>query len=102
MKVQNQKSSNYKDEIQKQYSTRGKTENELYYRGKTLLTFFLSRFGLISVNGEIQDQEGYLIDSPILLCKIRERINGHGSILATGKALKLQLQTKFLCFPCPT
>jgi len=41
MKVQNQKSSNYKDEIQKKYFTGGKTRNELYYRGgKTLLTLF--------------------------------------------------------------
>jgi len=33
MKVQNQNSSNYKDEIQKKYFTGGKTENDLYYRG---------------------------------------------------------------------
>jgi len=33
MKVQNQKSSNYKDEIQKIYFTGGKTENDLYYKG---------------------------------------------------------------------
>jgi len=33
MKVQNEKSSNYKDEIQKKYFTRGKTGNGLYYRG---------------------------------------------------------------------
>ena len=38
MKVQNQKSSDYKDEIQKKYFIEGKTENELYYKGKTLLT----------------------------------------------------------------
>jgi len=33
MKVQNQKTSNYKDEIQKENFTEGKTENDLYYRG---------------------------------------------------------------------
>jgi len=33
MKVQNQKTSNYKDEIQKKKFTREKTENNLYYRG---------------------------------------------------------------------
>jgi len=32
MKVQNQKSSNYKDEIQKIYFTEDKIENNLYYR----------------------------------------------------------------------
>jgi len=32
------KSSNYKDEIQKKYFTEMKTENDLYYRGKALLT----------------------------------------------------------------
>jgi len=36
MKVQNEKSSNYKDEIKKKF-TGGKTENNLYYRSKTLL-----------------------------------------------------------------
>jgi len=33
MKVQNQKTSNYKDEIQKEKFTGGKTGNDLYYRG---------------------------------------------------------------------
>jgi len=33
MKVQNEKSSNYKDEIQKKYFAGGKTGNGLYYRG---------------------------------------------------------------------
>jgi len=32
MKVQNQKSSNYKDEIQTKYFTGSKTENKLYYK----------------------------------------------------------------------
>ena len=40
MKVKNQKSSNYKDEIQKKYFTGDKTGNDLYYKGKTLLTLF--------------------------------------------------------------
>jgi len=38
MKVQNQKTLNYKDEIQKENFTGRKTENDLYYRGKILLT----------------------------------------------------------------
>jgi len=39
MKVKNQKTSNYKDEIQKENFTGWKTENDLFYRGvKTLLT----------------------------------------------------------------
>jgi len=33
MKVQNQKTSNYKDEIEKENFTGGKIENDLYYRG---------------------------------------------------------------------
>jgi len=33
MKVQNQKSSNYKDEIQKKYFIGSKTGNDIYYRG---------------------------------------------------------------------
>jgi len=33
MKVQNQKTSNYKDEIQEENFTGGKTRNDLYYRG---------------------------------------------------------------------
>jgi len=32
MKVQNQKTSNYKDEIQKENFTGVKTKNDLYYR----------------------------------------------------------------------
>jgi len=33
MKVQNQKTSNYKDGIQKENFTGGKTENDIYYKG---------------------------------------------------------------------
>jgi len=33
MKVQNQKTSNYKDEIQKKKFTKKKPKNDLYYRG---------------------------------------------------------------------
>jgi len=33
MKVQNKKTSNYKDEIQKKKFTERKTRNDLYYRG---------------------------------------------------------------------
>jgi len=42
MKVQNQKTSNYKDKIQKENFTGGKTGNDLYYKGKTLLTLYYS------------------------------------------------------------
>jgi hypothetical protein len=39
MKAKN--TSNYKDEIQKKHFTRRKIENDLYYRGKALLTLKL-------------------------------------------------------------
>jgi len=48
MKVQNQKSSNYKDEIQKKYFIGAKTGNDLYYRGsKTLLTLYENHIRLV-------------------------------------------------------
>jgi len=42
MKIQNQKTSNYKDEIQKENFTRGKPEMTYITGGKTLLTLVLN------------------------------------------------------------
>jgi len=53
MKVQNQKTSNYKDEIQKENFTEGKPEMTYITGGKTLLTLKFIHFLSLNTKEEL-------------------------------------------------